>query len=119
MNKPVDILVGPTKVNKVTSLLEWQGLKLDLLSDNVQEMVDQGPMVAGTAKKGHTMDWKAYHPIEDMYSYWDYLEASYDWVSTELIGKSFEGQDMRVLKVCKGEGGCGKAPAMWFDGSIS
>ena len=34
-----------------------------------------------------------------VHSYWDYLEASYDWVSTELIGKSFEGQDMRVLKV--------------------
>ena len=34
-----------------------------------------------------------------VHSYWDYLEASYDWVSTESIGESFEGQEMRVLKV--------------------
>ena len=32
-------------------------------------------------------------------SYWDYLEATFDWVSTESIGKSYEGQAMRVLKV--------------------
>ena len=37
--------------------------------------------------------------VKAVHSYWDYLEASYDWVSTELIGKSFEGQEMRVLKV--------------------
>ena len=42
---------------------------------------------------------KPIKPINVVHSYWDYLEASYDWVSTELIGKSFEGQDMRVLKV--------------------
>ena len=29
----------------MTRLLEEQGLKLEWLSDNVQEMVDQGPMV--------------------------------------------------------------------------
>ena len=34
-----------------------------------------------------------------VFSYWDYLEATFDWVSTESIGKSYEGQDMRVLKV--------------------
>jgi len=127
MNRPVDILVGPTKVKNLTSLLKAQGLELELLSDNVQAMVDQGPMVNGhhndyslraSAEEGHTMDWRAYHPLEDMYSYWDYLEASYDWVSTESIGKSFEGQEMRVLKVCKREGGCGNAPAMWIDGGI-
>ena len=42
----------------MTSLLEWQGLKLDLLSDNVQEMVDQGPMV-----KYFTQDSFHYLPI--------------------------------------------------------
>ena len=86
-------------------------------------------------------------------SYWDYLEATFDWVSTESIGESYEGQDMRVLKVtiryprrssvhqnsitwnlvlrhiapkskirprqvCKRDGGCGSAPAMWVDGGI-
>ena len=62
------------------------------------------------------MDWTDYHPVEDMHSYMDYLESTYDFVSTESIGKSYEGSDMRILKVCRG--GCGDKPAMWVDGGI-
>ena len=62
------------------------------------------------------MDWEEYHSMEDMYSYLDYLESTYDFVTTEIIGKSFEGQDMKVAKVCRG--GCGNKPAMWIDGGI-
>merc|ERR1719228_1160340 len=51
-----------------------------------------------------------------MYSYWDYLEATYDFVTTESIGKSYNGVDMRIIKVCRG--GCGNKPAMWYDGGI-
>ena len=62
------------------------------------------------------MDWTSYHPIEDMHSYMDYLEYTFDFVSTESIGKSHEGSNMRILKVCRG--GCGGKPAMWIDGGI-
>ena len=51
-----------------------------------------------------------------MYSYLDYLENKYDYVNTEVIGNSYEGWDMRVLKVCRG--GCGQMPAVWVDGGI-
>ena len=94
------------------------GLETELLSSNIQELLDSVPMVKGSMRAGHSMDWTNYHPIEDIYSYWDYLEATYDWVSTESIGKSYEGQDMRLLKVCKNSGGCGERPAMWIDGGI-
>merc|ERR1712059_76485 len=46
----------------------------------------------------------------------DYLEATYDFVSTEVIGQSYEGRDQRIIKVCRG--GCGNKPAMWYDGGI-
>ena len=36
-------------------------------------------------------------------------------VSTEVIGQSHEGRDMRVLKVCGG-GECGKKPGMYIEG---
>jgi hypothetical protein len=46
------------------------------------------------------MTWTEYHPVEDMHAYLDYLEATYpDLVSTEIIGKSGEGRDMRIAKV--------------------
>ena len=46
----------------------------------------------------------------------DYLESTYDFVSKESIGKSYEGSDMKILIVCRG--GCGDKPAMWVDGGI-
>ncbi|XP_023341572.1 carboxypeptidase B [Eurytemora carolleeae] len=62
------------------------------------------------------MTWDEYHTLDDMYSYLDYLEATYDFVSTESIGSTSEGRDMRVAKICKG--GCGGKKAVWIDGGI-
>merc|ERR1711874_485223 len=64
----------------------------------------------------HSMTWDAYHPLKDMYSYLDYLEKHYDYVTTEVIGKSFKGRKMRLAKVCRG--GCGHKPAVWIDGGM-
>ena len=50
-------------------------------------------------KLGHSMDWTSYHPLEDMYGWFDYLETTFDFVETESIGQTFEGQEMVVLKV--------------------
>ena len=46
----------------------------------------------------------------------DYLENNYDFVTTEIIGQSYESRDMRVAKICKN--GCGNKPAVWLDGGI-
>ena len=45
------------------------------------------------------MTWTEYHPKEDMESYLDYLASTYDFVTLETIGQSYEGTDMRVAKV--------------------
>ena len=37
-------------------------------------------------------------------------------VTLENIGKSYEGRDMKVLKICKDT--CGHKPAIWIDGGI-
>ena len=56
------------------------------------------------------MTWDRYHSKEDMEAYMDYLEDTYpDKISIVVIGKSYEGRDMRVLKViCIGK--CCKGP---------
>lgn len=45
------------------------------------------------------MSWDDWHTMEDMYTYLDYLAATFPWVTVESLGESFEGQDMRVAKV--------------------
>lgn len=43
------------------------------------------------------------------------LEKMFDYAETEVIGKSYEGRDMTVMKLCK-TGSCGSKPAVWIDG---
>ena len=66
------------------------------------------------------MTWTEYHSLEDMcveeydnqvalpiylhsdrYTYLDYIEAEFDFVTTEEIGQSGEGRPMRVAKICR------------------
>ena len=44
----------------------------------------------------------------------DDLAAQYDFVETEVIGQSWEGRDLKIIKICKD--GCGNKPAIWIDG---
>ena len=44
----------------------------------------------------------------------DDTAASFDYAETEIIGNSYEGRVLKVLKICKG--GCGNKPAVWLDG---
>ena len=63
------------------------------------------------------MTWNEYHSLDDMNSFFEYLERNFSsFVSTEIIGQSYEGRDMKVVKVCKG--GCGNKKAVWIDGGI-
>ena len=36
------------------------------------------------------------------------------FVSGKVIGQSWEGRDLKILKICRG--GCGNKPAIWIDG---
>ena len=47
----------------------------------------------------HSMTWTKYHEQDDIESYLDYLENTYDFVELEEIGESYEGRPMRVVKV--------------------
>lgn len=62
------------------------------------------------------MDWSSYHSLDDIYDYYSYLESTYNFTSVESIGQSHEGEEMLLLKVCRG--GCGNKPAMWLDSGV-
>ena len=116
-----DIMVAPTDLSFVEQMLKSKEMEYSVMIENVQQLMD-GELVPaeGNAKvsSDHPMDWTSYHSQDDMEAYMDYLVETYpELVSTEVIGKSYEGRDMRILKICKG-GTCGQKPAMWMDGGI-
>lgn len=46
----------------------------------------------------------------------DDVAAHYDYVDSEVIGYSYEGRKMQLIKICKD--GCGSKPAVWIDGGM-
>lgn len=62
------------------------------------------------------MTWKAYHRLEDIHGYLDYLSETYPKLCSVInIGKSIQGRDLRVLKISNGAVG---NKAIWIDGGI-
>lgn len=119
INGPVDIMVPPGKQEQLEADLELKGISYEIMIPDVQKLIELEKVAApskGAPNTKHAMTWDDYHTLEDMYTYLDYLEETFDFVSTEVIGQSYEGRDMRVVKVCRG--GCGDKKAVWIDGGI-
>jgi len=113
-----DIMVPPHLKTNIEDTLKAKGLKSSVMISDVEELIQKQLIPANSTRQfsGHSMDWTSYHTLEDIYGWFDYLETTYEFCESEIIGQSYEGQDMRVMKVCKG--GCGNKPAMWIDSGI-
>jgi len=57
-----------------------------------------------------------YHDYYEIMAHLDDIASQYDFIETEIIGQSWEGRDLKILKICKD--GCGNKPAIWIDGGI-
>ena len=79
-------------------VLDRNNIKHTTMIMDVQKLIDLSKMTKGEEREGHSMDWTSYHPLEDMYSYLDYLESSFDFVTTESIGKSYEARGQQCQK---------------------
>jgi len=120
LERSVDIMVPPGFQQQLEDDLNSMDIKHAIMIEDVQTLIDlekiPAASKAGDVNPRHAMTWTDYHSLEDIYSFLDYLEETYDFVTTEVIGQSYEGRDMRVVSVCKG--GCGNKPAVWIDGGI-
>merc|ERR1712142_398393 len=97
--------------------LGQHGITWNVMIEDVGVLMEAEKASSGEkSHSAHSMDWTEYHALEDIYGWFDYLETTYDFCEKENIGQTFEGQDMIVMKVCKG--GCGNKPAMWIDSGI-
>ena len=115
--KPVDIMVPPAAQKTFIKHMTAKEIEHEVMIPDIQELINLEKVqsrVAYNTSAGHDMTWTEYHPLEDMYSYLDYLEATYDFVTTQSIGETYEGRDMRIARVCRGI--CGEKPAVWIDG---
>ena len=99
----VDILSPPDTRNSLQSFLSDHNIDWAVMISDVQSLIDLENISADGEKSNdnvsHSMDWTSFHPLEDIYGWFDYLEATYEFCESEIIGQTFEGRIMKVMKV--------------------
>ncbi|XP_042267182.1 carboxypeptidase A1-like [Thunnus maccoyii] len=119
---PVDVRVPFHSLQSVKNFLETQDIEYSIMIEDLQMMLDEEQeemeSAARVAEPRNTdsYDYARYHTISDIYSFQDMLVAENPkLVSKLVIGQSFEGRPLNVLKFSTG--GTNR-PAIWIDTGI-
>jgi carboxypeptidase A len=101
VGQPVDIMFPPHLQGDLLENLLKRGYTSSEYVNNVQSLIDResgNPGVHGTRK----LDWNSYGSLADINEFLDEQVGLHPGTATlETIGKSFEGRDLRVLKISK------------------
>ncbi|XP_034056433.1 carboxypeptidase A5 [Gymnodraco acuticeps] len=119
---PVDVRVPHHNLRSIKIHLESNAIDYSIMIGDLQAMLDEERMEMVSAarvpepKNADSYDYARYHPINEIYSFQDMLVAENPkLVSKIVIGKSYEGRPLNVLKFSTG--GTNR-PAIWIDTGI-
>lgn len=118
----IDVLVKPQVIENVTSVLKNKEITYDVMIEDLQQRInEENPPLDEIEtelqdRRGHRMGWKQYHRVEDIHGFMDFLAKTYpSLVSVKNIGKSFEGRNIKVLRISDGKP---TNKAVFIDGGI-
>ncbi|KAJ0174563.1 hypothetical protein K1T71_009671 [Dendrolimus kikuchii] len=118
----VDVLVRQEALPNVTRIFRRENMDFEIVIDDLQKRINEEnpPLDANEIelqdRRGHRMTWKQYHRLEDIHGFMDYLAKTYPTiVSVNTIGKSFEGRNLKVLRISNGKSA---NKAVFIDGGI-
>ena len=123
----LDIMVSPNDMNVVENKLKDARLEYSVMIDHIQTLIynektngSRHSFSRRASNNGHPMSWVNYHSLSDMDAYMDYLNKKFpQLVSSEEIGTSYQGRQMRILKICKDNIDiCDKKPGIFINGGI-
>ncbi|XP_017292307.1 carboxypeptidase A5 [Kryptolebias marmoratus] len=119
---PVDVRVPSHTLQSFKSYLENLNIEYATMIENLQAILDEEQeemdSAARVAQPKHTdsFDYTRYHPINEIYSFQNMLVAENpNLVSKIVIGQSYEGRPLNVLKFSTGGT---NHPAIWIDTGI-
>uniref|UniRef100_A0A7N6APN2 Carboxypeptidase A1 n=1 Tax=Anabas testudineus TaxID=64144 RepID=A0A7N6APN2_ANATE len=119
---PVDIRVPFHSLQFIKIYLETQNIDYSIMIKDLQMMLDeeQQEMESGRRviqpRNTDSFDYSKYHTLSEIYSFQDMLVAENpNLVSKIVIGQSYEGRPLNVLKFSTG--GTNR-PAIWIDTGI-
>jgi len=125
------IIIAPQEADQYLKDLKEQGIEYVIMIDDLKVPIDNEKIPAAPSDGSRQFKFRhrvekflEYHTLKDIYSYLDHLKKKYRFVTVETIGKSYEGKNLRVVKICKKRCGCGcrvkkgKRNAFWVDGGM-
>nr|XP_020449165.1 carboxypeptidase A1 isoform X2 [Monopterus albus] len=117
---PVDVRVPIHNLQSVKIYLETQDIEYSIMIEDLQVLLEEEQMSMATRvtepRNTDNFDFSRYHTISEIYSFQDMLVAENpNLVSKIVIGQSYEGRPLNVLKFSTG--GTNR-PAIWIDTGI-
>ena len=97
-------MTPPANLERLTFWLNKNNLKWSLVIPNVQEMIDdeKAQQVNSTSlnlELEFFMDWVSYKSEATILGWFKSLEDWCPFCNTEIIGQTFEGRNMTIMKV--------------------
>ncbi|XP_038136379.1 carboxypeptidase A5 [Cyprinodon tularosa] len=122
LSTPVDVRVPPHTMQAFKSFLETNEFEYSIMIEDIKAILDaerkQMEFAArlGQPRNTDSFDYANYHTLSEIYSFQDMLVAENpDFVSKIVIGQSYEGRPLNVLKFSTGGS---NRPAIWIDTGI-
>ncbi|XP_012669694.2 carboxypeptidase A1 [Clupea harengus] len=118
---PVDVRVPSQSLQMVENYLDSNNIHYSVMIKNLQAFLDEEQQEmfrarAGQPKNTDAYDYANYHTLTEIYSFMDMLVAENpNLVSKIVIGKSYEGRPLNVLKFSTGGS---NRPGIWIDTGI-
>nr|XP_004546830.1 carboxypeptidase B [Maylandia zebra] len=107
----VDIRVPAQYLDMVFTVLQQSGMQLEVFIDDVQEAVDRQIENKGSPRAHSYTKYNTWSDIESWMN--SMATANSDMISKEVIGNTYEGRPMVVLKIGKKSGST--KPAIFMD----
>lgn len=97
MNRTVDIMVAPEKVNDFADLMKFLQLKNEIFIENVQTLIDaENPK----RQKRSGFDLTKYNELDEIYDHMESLAAMHPGKVEVIVGgTTFEGRQIKGVKV--------------------
>jgi carboxypeptidase A4 len=115
-----EIMAGPDDLDDLKAILDEAKIGHDVAFEDVQSHIGEasaskGQRLQGKKTADYELNWDDYYDHAVINAFLDEMARTHDFVETVSIGKSYEGRDMKVLKIMKaGEG----APNVWIEAGI-
>ncbi|XP_022220295.2 zinc carboxypeptidase [Drosophila obscura] len=104
-----NIIVGPLLQKYVENTLEYLEIVYKVIVDDLQKLLDKSAV-----DKDSEMEWESYHTLDTIYDWVDKECAAHDYLECKVIGQSYEGRDIKSIRLSKREGN----KAIFLEGNI-